>query len=733
MWNLLRFTYRHHHQFQRLYSIRPIQPDRTRDFNFALALGAALGLVTANVVVLAEKQEQPETSSIPTATTDRSDLKQPSRKSYKYVICGGGVAAQEALKVFIEEKQSSDVLVVTPEWRTHPFYPSSSFSNNTHKPPVLQGHDDEQRPASNPFWNIFPFSSSSSPSAAHSERCEADVVIGRKVTAIDTNKRKIILDGDVENEVSFEKLLVAVGVTSPTLPVGRVISTDAFNKGLAGDVNNWDALMRKIQNHSSSPSSSPLHITIVGSGNWFATVVGMKLIQLGCSITFIHSDPCFLARCLPKYAANDIKDRLYWSADQISRFHNIDLLAYSVVRFIIARPSLSPPLVNNTQAAAVISTDSSPEITSSEANRLRHSPQRNSAVSSNNLTTGQQQTVQPFEAEVHVSSVFDAFSLIDFRTDHILFIPTTNTTCPADLQINDITRIEDRDTILTNKQLSAASDIYVAGSANGANEWSEEYARQTGRKAAQNMLGAREGWDWEDGVRVSEVDLKDIDLNIKLIGDVDGSMESFGYFEDGKKLRHHKNRNGNEEEDEEPANMSGGRLKKGVVFCVEGVKPRFRGDGLRMVIKGIALWNGSLPENEAFEHDAELIRKARQIVKSEPMVRSKLEQTMDDFVCEEIHISQFESDEDENSDDDSSGNRDEGHRSMKRPAIGVVWRKHLSKRKVPLRSDEPMWVHNDWVGAASPMGTADEKTRAYEELLRKSAENGRSGRDAFAR
>lgn len=699
----------------------------------------ALGLAGANFV-LADTPADLGPASSPDVGQHYGGRDQPSRASYRYLICGGGVAAQEALRVIIEEggeEEGAHVLLVSPEWRQLEDAPPRQL-DDVRRPceDATQTSSGERGFATR--MRMFRRSLAAlSWSSLLSQRPE--VVIGPAVMSVDPCARIATLNNGTR--VAFEKCLVAVGSAPPPVPVGKIVSRDARALvGAAQSHADWQCIHGVIRNSTgitgvgaSDPAARP-HFTVVGGG-WMSVIVGQTLVKHGADVTFSYADPSFLARCLPKYIARDVHARLVWLAGDSN---GIDLLSYSVLRYIVARPPLKPYI-----------SSSAPSSTSS------------------------------IEAEVHTGTVFDAFSIIDFRTDRVLFTPTL---APAgggsegEIKIEGISR---RDGVYrTNGELMAASDVYVAGAAaatyvDGARvhcggdrggdddarglRWSAEYARTTGRHAARNMLGARR--PYSEAARAT-VDLRTLGLSVSVIGDVNGSHESFGYFVRGR---------------ERGSRTCGGVLEHGVLFCVRAAPPRFRGASQQLVITGVALWDG-VAAADAFGNMSQAQDAAMALIDRPPLSRHDLEAAMDNFVMEHARIFLFEDEDslppyqddnekhDEQDDNpandgeakinsglaveppiatdvdsgadgvskeavegEATQNTDKGKQLLKplstlrRPSPRVIWRRHQSARTVPLRDDELLWVADDWVGAASPAMYVDKKTQAYADLLKRSA------------
>lgn len=586
-----------------------------------------LALFGASVGVLASTQNQ-----------TLSDSPAPKRRSYQYLICGGGVAAQSALETLLENN-ASDLLLVTPEWRskTPPTPPKSALSSLTS------------------FFATSP-----------------EILIGPTVESVDTASRTATLDDGTL--ISFQRCLLAVGADIPDIPIGKVISHDAA--ALVSGIQsreNWQRIERLIRDNyiPGVHRDTRAHVTIVGGG-WMAPIVGAELIHKGADVTFSFAEPSFLSRYFPRYVAQDIYTRLTYLSDG-----GVDTLSYAAIRYIVARKS----------------------------------------------------PIGGVEAEVHVGTVFDAFSIIDFRTDHVVFAPTLPTTVPV-----NVPNVVKGQGFTANQELSIASDIYVAGAAlavdNGGVDyakgmrWSADHARVTGRHAAMNMLGKRDAYQHTPCLTV---DLGTLNLRVSVVGDLDGSKESFGYFQRGK---------------ERGDDTCGGVLERGVLFCVQSAPPSHRGAPQKLLIKGIAIWDGS--REKGIQGTQDIVEIAKTLVRKEAMTRKELEIVMDAFAEEQLDIRLYqngngkgdpprpdrtaEGDRDATGEDENGTDVNNGDgvwlrplAETRKPAPGIMWRRHRSARGVRIREDEVLWVENEWVGAISPNTKVDKTAQAYSDLLRRAA------------
>lgn len=618
---------------------------------------AALGYLTSTLVLSDNPSPPPELS-----------FSKPSRRSYKYLICGAGVAAQEALSVFLEHNKAADLLLVSPEWR-HSRYSPPSLTPQSADP---TSHTGILSSILTNVTSILPTSlNSSSPPAP------PEIVIGPRVQKVDPSNRIATLDD--ETEIAFEKCLIAVGNAVPEIPVDKVVATDAMALvSGAQTASDWNAIESVISQGSAMPvgsHQSRAHLTVVGGG-WMSTAVGAALVHRGADVTFSYAEPAFLARYFPKYMAHELLARFVWGSDG-----GVDSMSYAALRYVIARKPLK-------------------------------------------------ETFRPVEAEVHVGTVFDSFSIVDFRTDHVVFAPTLSQAVGIDVP----SAVVADGGFVVNAELMVASDVYAAGGAvfvgDGALDyaqvmrWSADHAKLTGRHAALNMLGARTPYASRPTLTV---DLEALCLSVHIFGDVDGSAETFGYF-----LRNR----------DRGKSTCGGQLEIGALFCVAPAPRSHRGAAQRLEITGVALWEGSATKKVP---DIEIAkREAQELLQRGPMLRPELEAVMDRFAEDCLGISLYpvrsgpgpEKPKPRftgNISEDSSG-ADRGSADVenavkpltenRKPAPGVIWRRHRSARLNPVRQDELLWIEGDWDGAVSGLTKLDKEYQAYADLLERARQPG---------
>ncbi|PXF49412.1 Apoptosis-inducing factor 1, mitochondrial [Gracilariopsis chorda] len=617
-------------------------------FSYAVVLGASLGLLGSSFVA-AEQRERLQ-----------GRAEHPSRSEYEYLICGGGVAAQEALNTFIEKKRASDLLLVAPEWRPcHVSSDTESVTNTELQNGIFSALVGK-------ILSAFPTSKG------------PEIVIGPCVESIDTTRRVATLDNG--DQVSFRRCLIAVGSEMPDIPLGKVVSADAA--GLvsgAQSLSDWRRINDVFHDSGRTRNAVPdyrRHVTIVGGG-WMSPIVGAAMIEHGADVTFSYSEPSFLARYLPRYVAQDVLARLHWLSDG-----GVDTLSYSAIRYVVARRA---------------------------------------------LTDG----IGGIEAEVHIGTVFDAFSIVDFRTDHVIFAPTLTSKIPIDAP----NLIRGDAGFSVSPELAVASDIYVAGSAidvttpsKGLSDvirWSSDHAISTGRHAAMNMMGGREPYSQAPGMTV---DLSLLNLQIHVVGNASGSNETFGYFK--------RERQGGE-------HTCGGQLEIGTVIYVRPAPLSHRGATQKLLVTGVAIWEGS--SHMKITDVAKAKSAAAALLSKNPMSRSSLEQTMDAFVTDCFGLTGYEEQAPRDSGGTEHGKKKRkeqivnlednaheqrhknyealtgSHSELLKHSKGVIWRRHKPARTVRIRDEELLWVENDKFGAVSSESKGDRVSRAYSDLLRRSA------------
>lgn len=571
-------------------------------------LGAALGCLGAHLVI-AETGQHPD---------DFPRVDHPSRTNYKYLICGGGVAAQAALREFVDCDQAADLVLISPEWRRV----------DLDADPDTQSSSDESKPA--PMSGLLHTLSSALPLALPAA-VRPEIVIGPSVREINVQTRTATLDDGTV--LSFERCLIAVGAAPPAPPIGRVVSRDAAALvGGAHTQSDWRAIAKTLK--CTDLSLARPHLTVVGGG-WMALATGSRLLAHGADITLAYAEPALLARYLPKYLSRDIHARLRAVSED-----GVDLVAYSAVRHVVSRA----PLAGHVDAK---------------------------------------------EAEVHVGTVFDAFAIADFRTDRVLFAPTAGMGVPLYTHGAAMGNAIGGHGLVANAELAVGSDVYVAGAAGviadipDATRWGAHHARATGRHAAQNMLGARAALKYEPRVCVR---LDAVGLTLHVMGEVDGSAESFGYFAVRR---------------EADVKLRGGRVERGVLMSVRMVDGRRRGEPRRVFVTGVMVWDGGAGDNGMQGEDVQkAVEAGEKLIRRGEMTRSELETAMDEIG--RMVVAETSGDEVEAS----------GWRAVKR---------HSAARAVPIGEDEILWVENEWVGAPSPTSGADKKSEAYSELLRRAA------------
>jgi len=446
---------------------------------------------------------------------------------------------------------------------------------------------------------------------------------GTELVAIDPSERKATLsDG---REVRYEKALLAIGGDTPRPPVGTVLAPDA-KKYVSGVRSPYErAQIIHLLSRPRKPEG--LHITVAGGG-WVAVSTGAELLARGTDVTFIYSEPALLARQVPKYVSNEIRTRIRYMAEGAA-----DFLAYGAIRH----------------------------------------------VASGAYFPGGD------EAEVHAGVVFDPLADVQFRTDHVLLAPSA----PPAPRIESPALELRKGLFVTNRELSVASDLFAAGACALVPDaesvrWSQKFAWVSGIHAARNMMGARKAF--VDIPRFVDVLLPTLRCKCRIIGNVDGSFESLGYFTCTKELV-----------DE----SSGGGLEKGIVFFLERRNIQKGMSGM-FAVTGALFWDGEYSEDvEASENDQnEVTEAALNIIDAAPRERGEIEKDLDKFGSVHFGVAREVSE------------RGEG--------VGrVLWRRHVAARNTPLSEEEILWLENVTPGTYSSAET--KRAEAYVELLRRSA------------
>lgn len=434
----------------------------------------------------------------------------PSAKHYKYLIAGGGTAAATALNTIASEatpENAGKTLLVTPRLAEEPV-------------PVEEPECDAGAVGILGRLGL---------GAVSNEREGGplvELVVGPSIEAVDPVSRTVTLDsGEV---IGYEKLLLATGGFSDEEALFRRICSLEAQK-MVGYASSSVEELERLATAPRGLNGDPPHVTVVG-GSWAATALAASIISRGVAVTMSHSEPAYLARHLPKYASQDVLRRFKFAADDADV--NVDTLAYSALNYVNCGP-VPLQFRRNTLGPAA----------------------------------------EEVEATVHVSTVFDAYDIMQFRSDYVVFAPTVlpSATFLSDLPTDDSGRL------IAGPELSVYSDVYAAGaclsggsSASDLAAWSKDRAITTGRHAARNMLGGRAPFVDCKPSRV-EIELPSLCLKMTCIGDIDGSLETFGYFLASR---------------ERDAPSGGGELLAGIVFYVRPVRQD------RIEVMGACAWDG---------------------------------------------------------------------------------------------------------------------------------------------
>lgn len=485
-----------------------------------------------------------------------------------------------------------------------------------------------------------------------------DIRLHEHVVDIDPVKRMASLGSG--EEVSFDKCLVAVGGSFPETGVHQILAPDAGKHVGFVQAPGFQDQVERVLGRPRLVNDLAPHFTVIG-GSWSALCLGASLVGRGAAVTFSFGEPAFMARHFPKFMSQELLRRFKWASSGA-----VDTLCYSALKYIT-----SEPIAGSTGFADGSVRD---------------------------------------EAELHMSLVFDAYSLVSFRSDFVAFAPTILPAPPLVRGAN----LDDRGLLVCTADLAVYTDVYAAGScvalpsgteAMDNDTWSSERAIATGRHAALNMLGHRDPYERDLGI--FQVDLSPVALRLWCAGAVDGGAETFSYFVRTRYC------------DDE---TSGGEFEGGIVFYVSPASNERR----NVRVTGAVVWDG----NACQPLDPEAARRAltaglnakdceRQAMQSflETVARELLEISPSDT----RHDGQSEGDKNgfpgaEDSPSDAQPSENEAQ-ALRRASF---WTAHRQPRSVPIRAEEVMWIADEKLGATTGGAPKDRRQEAFDALLRKS-------------
>jgi Pyridine nucleotide-disulphide oxidoreductase len=631
----------------------------------ALAAAGTFGFASGAFLLACPSSADGSELRQPPVETRKADrypqTRAPSSADCKYLIAGGGTAAAAALKTIVEEAvpaNAGKTLLVTPRLLTEPLPPQETTASS------IIGAS---------FWGRLDFGNTGE--AKDKSRPAVELVVGPSVESVNAVACTATLDtGEV---IAYEKLLLATGgfVDEEAL-MRRICSRDA--QPMVGYASTSADKLERLAATPRAVHADPPHVTVVG-GSWAAASLAASIVERGIAVTMSHSEPAYLARHLPKYASQDVLRRFKFVADNAEV--NVDTLAYSALNYVNCTPV---PL------------------------QFRRG--------------GLGAPADEFEATVHVSTVFDAYDIMQFRTDLVLFAPTS---LPSASIVQNVPT-DASGKLVAGPELSVYSDIYAAGaclsgeSGNHLAAWSSDRATATGVHAARNMLGAREPFV-DDVPTCFEVDLSPLCLKLALVGDVNGSEETFGFFLSSR--------------DRDGASC-GGELVAGVIFYVKSVRQD------RVQVCGACVWDGLtgygsridlktaskravdvLKAHDTFgEMDVEDGVYDRRTVESmlQVVAREMLESS------NETAVAQDEEERTYVEGGDASGAPSPAEDRSKMFACSPrerFVRRHKSARTVPLRDSELLFVGDKSLGAASGTSARERRDAAMHEIFRKAREH----------
>jgi Pyridine nucleotide-disulphide oxidoreductase len=486
-------------------------------------------------------------------------------------------------------------------------------------------------------------------SSSSSENCVADlhqnpqtdIMLGNRIVAIDPVHRTATLESG--EGVGFQKLLLAVGGDVTPKNLRHVAAAEA--EGMVGFIQSPESIveLENLLTRSKDAEEKPTaHVTVIG-GSWAAACAGASLVEKGVAVTLSFAEPALLARHFPRYISDELVKRFMWASK-----NNFDSLSYSVLHYVTR--------------------EDDPSSLQGSVTALKQ------------------------EADVHMSLVFDPYSIFNFRTDFVVFAPTM---LPASHLVPSVLR-DAGGRLVCNPELAIYSDIFAAGSclssvhAGGLlnlGYWSSERAAATGRHAAWSMLGRRE--PLEIGHSRFCVNLDPLALKLYCAGIQDGNAETYGCF---MRSREHSDA------------TSGGHLASGVICFVQPV-PRQSG---RVRVVGLAVWDGSrnCPMEEAH------VLGATESFLLSPLYESR--QALEASVMELCHRLLHR-------DADDAGDVGPLVRKNRSPDNDrrLYLRRHTQPRKVRIGEEEVLWFDAEHVLSDSDDKVKINRSVAFDALLRR--------------
>lgn len=484
-----------------------------------------------------------------------------------------------------------------------------------------------------------------------------NVLLDDRIVRVDPIARVATLASG--HEVSFDKCILAVGADAITAErkLSKFVDSDARDKAVflqsADCYRKLDDLIVRV-GESVAGEIKP-HVTIVG-GSWASVCLGALLVKRGVAVTFCFSEPALLARHFPRYISDEFMRRFDWTS-----YGATDTLHYSALRYITSK---------------------------------LHIP-----------VSEQRDNMQRSEIEVHTSPVFDAYSLMSFRSDFVVFAPTA---LPAPSLLPEA-RTDVFGRYISNADLSIYTDIYAAGSClalspaivanddhgalspvgSHASNWSSERAAETGHHAALNMLGGREPYKAQ--LPRAHIDLSAIGVKLHCFGCQDGGAETFGYFLRSKDLQEEK---------------AGGELAAGALFYVQSLKNK-------LCVTGVVLWEGK-SDSTVFErkHFVDFISV---IGPGNAKERHEMVKTMESLSRKYLL-------EEETATRHTGSHPDPASPDGLRPRYSGKYKFatfHRSPRNVPVRGKEVLWIENENIELFAGESTKDRRARAFRELMMK--------------
>lgn len=222
----------------------------------------------------------------------RQNTTRKRRNYYKYIIVGAGTTALSAIEGILKEDPDADILMLTDEANLPRI---DVYRKETPLPAdLLASYNEWRRHVSSRLENE-PGAFSSVP---------ITLLLGRKRLRLDVERRALILDDN--SEVLFDRCLIATA--------GRprrfyVLDSEKSNYYLRDRINILSSLADFQALNLVEEALGAKHVTVIGGG-FLGTEVALAMARRGMKVSQVYAECAPLARHLPIYLAEYMRQRL---------------------------------------------------------------------------------------------------------------------------------------------------------------------------------------------------------------------------------------------------------------------------------------------------------------------------------------------------------------------------------------------------------------------------------------